>query len=97
MAGMHDWSLISIQVDWAVGSVQIDLRSPTGHAAIAVSGFQNLLIPKDQLWGASRSINKVVGPTQRNDGLFDLAIEMQSGDVIEIQAASFDLPNAENK
>jgi hypothetical protein len=89
---MHDWSLLSLAIDWGSGDVRLDIRSPEGMAVIHAAGLHELRLPRAQTWGPSVSINAVKGPTLRHDGLSCLVIEMQSGDLIEITAHSIDMP-----
>jgi hypothetical protein len=42
-------------------------------------------------WGSSVSIHGVRGPSQVGDGVSALEVEMQSGDVIRIEAGTFSL------
>ena len=93
MLSMHDWTLLSVEVEWATGRVQVRLTSPAGPVAIDASGLLDLHLPRVQNWGRSVTIYSVDGPTLREDELSHLAIEMQSGDVIEIVARSFKMPD----
>lgn len=89
---MHDWSLLSLAVDWGTGEVQLSVQSPAGQSSIRALDLHELHVPRARAWGPSVSINTVDGPTPREDGLVRLAIEMQSGDLIEIVARSFEMP-----
>jgi hypothetical protein len=90
---MHDWTLISLTVDWETGEATIELRSPAGKRRLLAQALREISVPRAQPWGRSASINAVDGPTVQKEGLSRLAIEMQSGDLIEIVAQSFDIPN----
>ena len=46
-------------------------------------------------WGFSVSINEVRGPAAAGDDASVLEIEMQSGDLIRIEAVAFSLRDAE--
>jgi hypothetical protein len=89
---MHDWTLRSIIVEWEAGTVTIALTGPTVTATLVGHDVQNLQMPRHFAWGRSVSVNQMDGPTPVADGFFRLSVEMQSGDIIEIVAASFDLP-----
>jgi len=86
---MHDWTLTTVTFDWESGNGQLGLISPEGPCAIIATGIQSAHIPRRLTWGRSVSINTVQGPTLREDELMSLSIEMQSGDTIELIAASF--------
>ena len=89
---MHDWSLLSVAVGWKTGEIEIGLSAPGGPTSIRAEGLQDLRIPRAYPWGPSISINEVRGPTAQPDGLARVEIEMQSGDLIEIIARSFRMP-----
>lgn len=89
---MHDWSLLSVAIDWKSGDVRIDVRSPSGETSIRASDLREIHMPRYRAWGPSVSIYTVTGPAPRDDGLVSLAIEMQSGDRIEIVARSIEMP-----
>jgi hypothetical protein len=89
---MHDWSLLSLTVDWEIGDACIVVRSPSGHASIRASELRELHVPRHRPWGPSASINIVTGPLQGPDGHASLIIEMQSGDQIQIVARSIEMP-----
>jgi hypothetical protein len=88
---MHDWTLLSVSIDWDQGQARFDLRSPSGPRYILASEFLNLIVPRARPWGPSVSINTHVGPTAGKDGYLRLAIEMQSGDRIEIVARQIEI------
>ncbi len=87
---MHDWTLHSISMDWESGSAICSLAGPKGTASIVAKDVAELRVPRNLPWGRSVSVNQVTGPTRRDDGLFLLSIEMQSGDTIEVAARAFE-------
>ncbi len=89
---MHDWTLLSVAVDWKIGQVLLETDSPSGPATVRVLGLRELRVPRAHPWGKSVSINTVEGPSRREDEFSYLRIEMQSGDLIEIVASSFEMP-----
>ena len=91
---MHDWTLLSLRIDWESGEVSILIRGPKSENEILASGALEIHIPRALPWGRSVSINAVAGPTIVENGLSSLDIEMQSGDTIKIVARSFNIPNA---
>lgn len=90
--GMHDWSLLKLAVDWPAEQVQLDMRSPDGPRVLVARKLKSLVVPNENPWGPSISINGATGPALAETGLNRLTIEMQSGDLIEIVAAQFQTP-----
>ncbi len=89
---MHDWTLLSIAIDWRVGSVSLHLDSSAGGAELHAEDLLEIHIRRTQAWGSSVSVNSVDGPKPHNEG-HHLAMEIQSGDVTEIVAWSFTMPD----
>jgi hypothetical protein len=89
---MHDWTLRAVNVDCGAGVVRVEFDAPKGRALLQAHGLHNLHIPRAESWGPSVSVNEAQGPLEVEGGLFRFSIEMQSGDLIEIVAHSFDLP-----
>jgi hypothetical protein len=99
---MHDWTLLSILYDWGAARVTLALRRPDGAVAeIVAEGVSRLNVPRLNKWGPSVSVYKILGPAngegQGGDHAQQIAVEMQSGDVITVVAASFCLPEAGNQ
>jgi hypothetical protein len=90
---MHDWLLLDIHFAWADGRVTIRLRSNVSRSDnLIANDVSDLHVPKLKEWGPSSSINRIRGPDIDKSGAQKLEIEMQSGDVIKIEAMSFDFP-----
>ena len=89
---MHDWTLLSVDFDWA-HAVAESRFSPVGggERTLRVSGVIDLHIPKHKFWGPSVSINRAEWELGRGNAVQTVRIEMQSGDVITVDAAAFDL------
>ena len=47
-----------------------------------------IVVPRAEPWGPSASVYKISGPFDDEEGLVLLEIELQSGDVIRLTAAS---------
>ena len=94
---MHDWTLLSITVNWKVGEGVLELVSPVGPAILRAHEIQEIRVPRAFPWGPSVSVNSVHGPTQGPNGISSFKIEMQSGDTIEIIAKPIDLPAGARK
>jgi hypothetical protein len=90
---MHDWTLLSISLDWENGATVLSFRR-NGPQLVSVraEGVSNLVIPRLNEWGPSVSVNELRGPEKDPAGQQTLEIEMQSGDVIKITAMSFTFP-----
>jgi hypothetical protein len=90
---MHDWTLVSLDIDWIQGTVVINLRNPDSKdVVIVVQGLVLVRVPKHEEWGPSVSINEISGPTRNKRGNIELSIEMQTGDEIELEGISIDMP-----
>ena len=89
---MHDWTLRALNVDWGEGVACVEFDAPTGRSVLRAHGLQNLHIPRTESWAPSVSVNEARGPVGIEGGLVRFSIEMQTGDIIEIVARSFDLP-----
>ena len=93
---MHDWTLLSILFEWGTGRVTISFRnSKSAPASLVAESVVDLHVPQLNEWGPSVSVNKVIGPSAIGKGLQTLEIEMQSGDLIRVVAASFQLPSTD--
>ena len=92
---MHDWTLVSILVDWIKGIVTITFKNyESNQVKLTADGLINLHIPKHEEWGESVSINEFIGPILLSDGNYHLELEIQSGDRIELEAKSIKMPEA---
>lgn len=87
---LHDATLVSVQLDWATGTTVLALRTGLPEAptiAVTAEGTTQLRCPRKWPWGESVSISEIRGPTAHENGS-RLEIEMQSGDVLEVEARS---------
>lgn len=93
---MHDWTLTSLGLEWKSGVATLKFLNTESNTALLVAkGVVVFNVPRGQEWGRSVSVNELLGPIVLENGCQKLQIEMQSGDVIEIVAESFELPFAE--
>ncbi|MGZ5051436.1 MAG: hypothetical protein ACXWF8_18745 [Methylobacter sp.] len=91
---MHDWTLLSIVVEWMKGIVTITFDTYEYNRVILIAeGLIELVVPKHDEWGESVSVNKVQGPVKLKNGNYHLALEIQSGDTITLEARSIQMPN----
>lgn len=91
---LHDATLLSVELNWGSGEAAIRIR--TGDHAlpdrtILASFTRSVVCARTMPWGASDSINQVRGPMPGGDQASVVEVELQSGDVIRIEAASFEL------
>lgn len=92
---MHDWTLIGVYFDWRSGQVKVDfLNQDSTLVSLIANDVSNLRVPRMNDWGASVSVNGVAKITHLKDGRSRIKIEMQSGDLIEIDAKAFVLPGS---
>ena len=81
-------------VEWIKGMVTITFKnSDSNQVFLVAEGLTDLKIPKREDWGESVSVNEVEGPNSLDNGNSYIAIEIQSGDKIELEARSISLPN----
>jgi hypothetical protein len=93
MQNLHDWTLISINFEWRAGRVVVELEDSAFVRRTLVAESVSLLdVPQDKPWGPSVSVNEVVEAQAESGSGRCLKIEMQSGDVIRIDARSFIYP-----
>lgn len=97
-AGLHDATLESIELHWSSGEAFLRIRTGDPvhpQRVVLASAVRRVSYDRQMPWGASVSLNAVRGPAAAADGAFVLEIEMQSGDLIRIEAATFILRDAE--
>ncbi len=86
-AGLHDATLLAVNMDWATSEVKLLVLLVSGiPATLTFEGVTSSVVPKAQPWGPSNSIN---GAKTLSAG--EYAVEMQSGDVLHFKAASLSL------
>ena len=85
--GLHDATLLSVTLDWEKAEVKLLVLLLGG--ILATLGFHKVtaaVLPREQPWGPSNSINEakelLVGK---------YVVEMQSGDALHFNAASWSL------
>lgn len=84
----HDAILCNTNVDWQLGSALITLTTAESDKLLSVVGLKSLSCPRFEPWGPSFYVNStthITGETGRQS----LEIEMQSGDLIRIEADLF--------
>ncbi len=88
---MHDWTLVSLFVNWKESCLVIKLLNNNSVPIdVVLEGIKSVSIPKWEEWGESLSINTF---NVIDDSTFKtLEIEMQSGDIIKAIAKNISLP-----
>ncbi|QDE91730.1 hypothetical protein BHS06_23635 [Myxococcus xanthus] len=92
-ARLHDATLVSVTMEWASGEAHIRVRlseEAARCAEIRVTGSTLLRCPREQPWGPSVSLNEV-RLVSLHDARQRLEIEIQSGDVIELEGDAVEL------
>ena len=91
---LHDATLTKILLDWPRRVAEVHLRTPTAPSRLAViiaSGLEQFTVPRFAPWGESSSINSTRIEVSADQRSRKLEIEMQSGDMILIDAADIRL------
>ncbi len=88
---MHDWVLLDILCQWSDQAAVLNLRFSDGDHKIVVHGLKKLEMAADYPWGKSVSINRFIQCDLLENVPHNLSIEMQSGDIISIEAELIDI------
>lgn len=90
MHDYHDATFRRAEFEWDSGRVLLSFLlciSPAKAVSIQATGLRDLQCSRRFPWGKSVSVNRLdIDPIGEDDG-YKLAIEMQSGDTIEIEAS----------
>lgn len=84
---MHDWTLLAADYDWPSARVTMRFRTAVGDTTLVASEVADLHIPQRRSWGRSASVNGADLLVGTGQDAQTLRIEMQSGDVVTIEAA----------
>jgi hypothetical protein len=87
---LHDAVLVSLDVKWSAGNVTLCFQSydPPSFSIVA-EDFDSLQCPRRCPWGTSIYVNEADLCQELAQGRKRLRIEMQSGDVIVVDAKDF--------
>ena len=89
---LHDALLLGFRLGWDDGTCIVDLRHATlGSCCLTFSAVSHLVFPRRRDWGPSSSIHAF---SQAGNGQYE--IEMQSGDVIRVEAADVALTTGDD-
>ena len=84
---LHDATLVGIVIGWAAGTAVINLWISTGPALITCEGLSQVNVARHQPWGQSASVDGIEAAITGS-----LNAQMQSGDLIQIDATRITLP-----
>ena len=89
-AALHDAILGDLNVSWPLGMASLAF-SPVTAAPVVLraTGLQRLALTRELPWGPSQLVNTVSAGKDRDCQMW--SIELQSGDTIEIKAATIEL------
>lgn len=83
----HDWTLAELHFDWCQATITVMLNGPMSARQVLTAIDASLLeVPRENPWGKSVSINAIRLEGMPDKDVQALEIEMQSGDVIRINA-----------
>lgn len=89
---LHDATLLGLTVDWKDGRAEVTFRvHPDSLVRLVGQGAVRVSVTRDQPWGPSDSVNEIRWSNGVNVGGSVLEIEIQSGDVILIEARQFSI------
>jgi len=91
IGSMHDAVLLSIDLRWADGTVTLGIRTAAGPKRVIVQEVTRLVCPREDPWGRSECINEVRFGSPPSSAVFQMEIEMQSGDVLAICGTKIDV------
>lgn len=88
---MHDWTLLSINIDWAAAEATlIALDRTSAERRVVARGLRFFHLERHEPWGSSSSINEMSQRAGEAEPLA-LSLQMQSGDWIRLGAGSISI------
>jgi hypothetical protein len=91
---MHDWIFEKASVDWKEAVARLEFNWHGKLKVVRATGLSDIHLPRHLPSGRSDAVDRCDGPTKLQSGGYGLAIEMQSGDKIELVARQFEMPSA---
>lgn len=94
LSSLHDSTLERLVVNWESGGGFLQLRSWEGGPILErleFNGLRELSLPRRFPWGLSVSLNQCRIGTADESGISRLEVELQSGDLLRIEASEFEL------
>jgi hypothetical protein len=81
---LHDAILREVCFAWEAGCCTLNVVTVDSEQQLVFTGVTELNVPKEQPWGPSVSINSA-----RESGPNKFEVELQSGDVLRLQASGW--------
>ncbi|MEM7604410.1 MAG: hypothetical protein AAF411_03565 [Myxococcota bacterium] len=93
---LHDATLLKVIVDWKGGDATLvfAVGSAADVVKVVANAFVALEVPRYEPWGPSVSVNRISGPLVTQDDRHRIELEMQSGDVLALEASRIRLRGA---
>ncbi|GAA3677798.1 MULTISPECIES: hypothetical protein [Acetobacter] len=92
LRALHDARLTRLTLDWQSGLLSFHLVTGEGPVILTAQRVRNLECPRLHPWGPSVSVNEITTCALEEE--LRLQVEMQSGDIIEVICADFNLQQA---
>jgi len=84
---LHDKTLVSLNLDWGTGELRMHVgKGPHGQWLIVAAGVRRFECTRLDPWGPSKLVNDVRGPIPLAEGVVWLEVELQSGDLLRLEA-----------
>lgn len=91
---LHDKTLISLNLDWGARELRMRVgKWPNGGWEIVATGLIQLDCARRDPWGPSELVLDVLGPVPLVDGVVGLEVQLQSGDLLRLEARRIWLEN----
>lgn len=89
----HDYILDEIKFNWKEKNISITLKGFDDDYELVVQEFTSAIIPRHDPWGPSDMVNEI-SIEQKTQTL--VQVEMQSGDVLKIEAQNVSIFRLKN-
>lgn len=83
----HDATLNRINVQWSERTCELTFAASSGSVSVFATGLRKLVLQNESPWGHSVSVNSARLLAQIEGQPSKLEIEMQSGDIISVEAS----------
>jgi hypothetical protein len=89
LPNLHDATHQTVTIEWATGVARITVATEHGPRVVVARGLREFRGTRLHPWGPSVSINEA-RESRGATGLQEPALELQSGDVLEFVAETFE-------
>ena len=84
---LHDERMVSLDLNWSAGELRMRVGNGlNGRWDIVATGLICFECTRRDPWGHSELVNNVRGPVPLVDGVVWLEVELQSGDLLRLEA-----------